>query len=139
MASLNRVTIIGHLGKDPESRFLPDGKAVANFTVATSETWKDKDSGEKKEKTEWHRITAFGKLAEICGEYLRKGALVYVEGKLGTRKWTDKEGVERYTTEITCDTMKMLGGRSDRSEEKPQRSKPAAKNDEPFDDQEIPF
>jgi single-strand DNA-binding protein len=137
MASLNKVTIIGHLGKDPESRFLPDGKAVANFTVATSETWKDKESGEKKEKTEWHRITAFGKLAEICGEYLKKGALVYIEGKLGTRKWTDKEGVERYTTEITADTMKMLGGRS---EEKPQREKPAAKSapQEPFDD-DIPF
>ena len=138
MASLNKVTIIGHLGKDPESRFLPDGKAVANFTVATSETWKDKESGEKKEKTEWHRITAFGKLAEICGEYLKKGTLVYIEGKLGTRKWTDKEGVERYTTEITADTMKMLGGRTDRNESKP--SKPAAKSapQESFDD-DIPF
>ncbi len=136
MPSLNKATIIGHLGKDPETRYLSDGKAVTNFSVATSEQWKDKDSGEKKEKTEWHRITAFGKLAEICAEYLHKGSLVYVEGKLSTRKWTDKDGIDRYTTEITCDTMKMLGGRGE--------SSPAAKKEEkkqePFDDDsDIPF
>ena len=123
MASVNKAIIIGFLGNDPATRFLPDGKAVCNFTVATSEQWKDK-SGEKQEKTEWHRITAFGKLAEICGEYLKKGTLVYIEGKLSTRKWTDKEGVERYTTEIGADTMKILSGRDDNQRT---ASKPAPK------------
>jgi len=135
MKSLNKVQLIGHLGKDPESRALPDGRAVCNFTVATSETWKDKASGEKKEKTEWHRVSAFGKLAEICGEYLKKGSQVYIDGKLSTRKWQDKDGANRYTTEITADSMIMLGGRP----EKPAEKKPAADQPAPFDDRDIPF
>jgi len=140
MASVNKAIVVGFLGKDPETRFLPDGKAVCNFTVATSEQWKDK-SGEKQEKTEWHRITAFGKLAEICGEYLKKGSLVYIEGKLSTRKWTDKEGVERYTTEIGADTMKILSAREGSITTKP---KPAAKPEVKagaFDDMsdDVPF
>lgn len=113
MASVNKVIIVGHLGKDPEVRYTQSGDAIANMTVATSESWKDKATGEKKEQTEWHRCNCFGKLAEICGEYLKKGSLVYVEGSLRTRKWTDKEGVERYTTEVRMDSMKMLGSKPD--------------------------
>lgn len=111
MASVNKVILIGNLGKDPEMKFLPSGVAVCNFSVATSESWKDKASGEKKEKTEWHNITIFDKLADICGKYLHKGSTVYLEGKLQTRKWQDKEGKDRYTTEIICNEMKMLGGK----------------------------
>ena len=113
MASVNKVILIGNLGKDPETRYLPSGEAVTSFSIATSETWKDKTSGEKKEATEWHRISAFGKLAEICGEYLRKGSPVYIEGSLRTRKWQDKEGQDRYTTEIRADQMRMLGSRGE--------------------------
>ena len=112
MASVNKVIVVGNLGKDPETRFLPDGKAVCSFSVATTDKWTDKASGEKKEQTEWHRISAFGRLAEICGEYLKKGSQVYIEGKLRTRKWQDKEGQDRYTTEIIADAMQMLGSRS---------------------------
>ena len=112
MASVNKVIVVGNLGKDPESRFMPDGKAVCNFSVATTDTWKDKATGEKKEATEWHRISTFGRLAEICGEYLKKGSQVYIEGKLRTRKWQDKEGQDRYTTEIIADAMQMLASRS---------------------------
>lgn len=112
MASVNKVIIVGNLGKDPETRFLPDGKAVCNFTVATTDKWTDKATNEKKEATEWHRISSFGRLAEICGEYLKKGSQVYIEGKLRTRKWQDKEGQDRYTTEIMADAMQMLGSRS---------------------------
>jgi len=112
MASVNKVIVVGNLGKDPETRFMPDGKAVCNFSVATTDTWKDKATGEKKEATEWHRISTFGRLAEICGEYLKKGSQVYIEGKLRTRKWQDKEGQDRYTTEIIADAMQMLGSRS---------------------------
>jgi single-strand DNA-binding protein len=112
MASVNKVIVVGNLGKDPDTRFLPDGKAVCNFSVATTDTWKDKATGEKKEATEWHRVSSFGRLAEICGEYLKKGSQVYVEGKLRTRKWQDKEGQDRYTTEIIADAMQMLGSRS---------------------------
>ncbi len=110
MASLNSVQIIGHLGRDPEVRYLPDNTAVANISVATSEEWKDKATGEKKSATEWHRVGFFGRLAEIAGEYLKKGSQVYVEGQLKTRKWTDKDGIEKYTTEIRASRMLMLGG-----------------------------
>jgi single-strand DNA-binding protein len=115
MASVNKVIIVGNLGRDPETRYMPNGDAVCNIAVATTETWKDKHSGDKKETTEWHRITFYRKLAEIAGQYLKKGSSCYVEGKLQTRKWTDKDGVERYTTEIIGDTMQMLGGKSDGS------------------------
>lgn len=108
MASVNKVILIGNLGKDPETRYMSNGEAVTNITVATTYTWKDKN-GEKKEKTEWHRVTLYRKLAEIAGEYLKKGRQVYVEGRLETRKWTDGNGVERYTTEIIGNDLKMLG------------------------------
>jgi single-strand DNA-binding protein len=111
MASVNKVILIGNLGRDPETRYSPDGAAITNVTIATSDRWKDKASGEMREATEWHRVVFFGRLAEIAGEYLRKGRPVYVEGKLRTRKWTDKEGHERYTTEIVADVMQMLGSR----------------------------
>ena len=110
MASVNKVILIGNLGRDPEIRYLPSGDAVANFSIATTEKWKDKN-GEMQEQTEWHRIAFFGRQAEIVGEYLRKGSSVYVEGRLQTRKWTDKDGNERYTTEIRGDRMQMLGAR----------------------------
>jgi single-strand DNA-binding protein len=111
MASVNRVTLIGNLGKDPETRFMPDGKPVANITMATSETWKDRSTGAKQEKTEWHRVSFFGPVAEIVGKYLRKGSKIYIEGKLQTRKWQDKDGADRYTTEIVANEMKMLDGK----------------------------
>ncbi len=111
MASLNKVILIGNLGKDPETRYAPSGDAICNITVATSESWKDKNTGEKKEATEWHRVVFFGRLAEIAAQYLRKGSQIYVEGRLQTRKWQDKEGQDRYTTEIRGDEMKMLGSR----------------------------
>ena len=111
MASVNKVILIGNLGADPETRYLPSGDAVTNIRIATSEKWKDK-GGEQQEHTEWHRIAFFGKLAEIAGEYLKKGSQVYVEGRLETRKWQDKEGKDRYTTEIIADRMQMLGSRS---------------------------
>lgn len=110
MASVNKVIIVGNLGRDPETRYMPNGEAVTNIAVATTESWKDKSSGEKKEITEWHRITFYRKLAEIAGQYLKKGSQVYIEGRLQTRKWTDKENIERYTTEIIADNMQMLGG-----------------------------
>jgi len=111
MASVNKVTIVGNLGRDPETRYMPSGDAMTNIAVATTDKWKDKTTGEQKEATEWHRIAFFGKLAEIAGQYLKKGSQVYVEGKLRTRKWTDKDGVEKYTTEIIADSMQMLGSR----------------------------
>jgi single-strand DNA-binding protein len=118
MASVNKVILIGNLGRDPEVRYMPSGDAVANISIATTETWKDKN-GEKQEQTEWHRVALFGKTAEIAGEYLKKGSQVYIEGRLQTRKWTDKEGQERYTTEIRADRMQMLGSRSGGSERMP--------------------
>ncbi|MBI5908871.1 MAG: single-stranded DNA-binding protein [Betaproteobacteria bacterium] len=111
MASINKVILIGNLGRDPETRFLPSGSAVANISIATTDTWKDKTSGEKKEATEWHRVVFFGRLAEIVGEYLKKGSQIYVEGRLQTRKY-EKDGQDHYSTEIIADTMKMLGSRS---------------------------
>lgn len=110
---LNEAKIIGHLGRDPESKTLPGGDTVTNFSIATTEKWKDKNTGEAKEATEWHRISMFGKLADIAAKYLKKGSLVYVSGKLVTRKYTDANGVEKYSTEIKADTMKMLGGKAD--------------------------
>ncbi len=118
MASVNKVILIGNLGKDPETRYMPSGEAVTNITLATTDIWKDKN-GEKQEKTEWHRVTFYRKLAEIAGEYLKKGRSVYVEGRLETRKWTDKSGVDRYTTEIIASDMKMLGSKSDGGNFKP--------------------
>ena len=111
---VNKVILVGNLGKDPEVRYSPNGGAVANITIATSESWKDKTSGEKQEKTEWHRVVFFGRLAEIAGEYLKKGAQIYIEGRLQTRKWQDKEGKDRYTTEIVANEMQMLGSREGR-------------------------
>ena len=154
MASVNKVIIVGNLGRDPETRYMPDGAALANASIATTHTWKDKASGEKKEETEWHRVTFRGRLAEIVGEYLKKGSQVYIEGRLRTRKWQDKEsGADRYTTEIVADTMQMLGsrqgsgepreprepaaGRSGGGEAKAQDKKPAGKFDDMEDD--IPF
>ncbi|TMH03436.1 MAG: single-stranded DNA-binding protein [Betaproteobacteria bacterium] len=111
MASVNKVILVGNLGRDPETRYTTGGEAVTNISIATTDTWKDK-SGEKQERTEWHRVAFFGKLAEIAGEYLKKGSQVYVEGRLQTRKWQDKEGQDKYTTEIIADRMQMLGSRS---------------------------
>lgn len=125
MASINKVIVIGNLGKDPEVRYSPSGSAVCNITVATTRSWKDKTSGDKVEETEWHRIVFYDLLAEIAGEYLRKGRPVYVEGRLKTRKWTDKENVERYTTEIVAENMQLLGGR-DEGEAPATRQRPAA-------------
>lgn len=111
MAGINKVIIVGHLGNDPEMRSMPNGEAVANISVATSEAWTDKNTGERREVTEWHRIVFYRKLAEICGQYLKKGAQVYIEGRLRTRKWQDQNGQDRYTTEIQGDVMQMLGTR----------------------------
>jgi single-strand DNA-binding protein len=134
MASINKVIIVGNLGKDPETRYMPNGDAATNITVATTDTWKDKATGEKREATEWHRISFFGKLAEIAGQYLKKGSQVYVEGSLRTRKWQDKEGQDRYTTEIRADVMQMLGGRAGMGggdaggyDSAPQQAAPAAR------------
>lgn len=137
MASVNKVILVGNLGKDPETRYLPNGDAVTNITVATSESWKDKN-GDKKESTEWHRVSMFKKLAEIAAEYLKKGSSVYIEGRIQTRKWQDKEGQDRYSTEIVADRMQMLGkpqGNSPEREEKP------GKGGGSFDDMadDIPF
>jgi single-strand DNA-binding protein len=125
MASVNKVILIGNLGRDPEVRYLPDGGAITNISVATTDVWKDK-SGDKQERTEWHRVAFFGRLAEIAGEYLKKGSPVYVEGRLQTRKWQDKEGKERYTTEIVANEMKMLGSRGGGSEPMTREPAPAA-------------
>lgn len=108
---INKVILVGNLGQDPETRYMPSGGAVTNFTLATNESWKDKQSGEQKERTEWHRVAMFNRLAEVAAEYLRKGSQVYVEGKLRTRKWQDRDGNDRYTTEVIADEMQMLGGR----------------------------
>ncbi|WP_314721538.1 single-stranded DNA-binding protein [Rahnella variigena] len=150
---VNKVILVGNLGDDPTIRYMPNGGAVANITLATSESWRDKTTGEQKEKTEWHRVVLFGKLAEVAGEYLKKGSQVYIEGKLNTRKWTDQAGVEKYTTEVHVNvggTMQMLGGKAEggkpaqsgAQQSRPaQQSQQAAQNNEPpmdFDD-DIPF
>lgn len=125
MASVNKVILVGNLGADPETRYAPSGDAICNIRIATTDTWKDKATGEKKEATEWHRVAFFGKLAEIAGQYLKKGSQVYIEGSLRTRKWQDKDGNERYTTEIRADEMKMLGSRQG-SGDAPPREREAA-------------
>ncbi|GMR08107.1 MAG: hypothetical protein BMS9Abin26_1112 [Gammaproteobacteria bacterium] len=112
---INKVILVGHLGRDPEVRYTPSGSAVANVSIATSDSWKDKNTGEQHDRTEWHRVVFFNRLAEIVGEYLKKGAQVYVEGRLQTRKWQDKEGNDKYTTEIVANEMQMLGGRGSSS------------------------
>lgn len=142
MASLNQVQIIGNLGGDPETRYTAGGTAVANFSVATTERWKDKQSGEQQEQTEWHRVVFFGRLAEIAGEYLKKGASVFVQGRLQTEKWTDKEGVERYTTKIIGGDLRMLGGKPEGGQQQRQAggSRPqSAPPQQQFGDDDIPF
>jgi single-strand DNA-binding protein len=147
---VNKVIVVGNLGRDPETRYMPDGAAITNVSVATSFQWTDKASGEKKEETEWHRVVFRGKLAEVAGEYLKKGSQVYVEGRLRTRKWQDKDGQDKYTTEIMADRMQMLGSRAGAGEprEAPAESRateprpaPAKKPAGKFDDMEddIPF
>jgi single-strand DNA-binding protein len=127
MASVNKVILVGNLGADPETKYLPSGDAVANIRIATTDRWKDKASGEMKEATEWHRIAFFGRLAEIAGEYLKKGSQVYVEGRIRTRKWQDKEGQDRYSTEIVADSMQMLGARAGAGEQRAEsRGEPMA-------------
>lgn len=127
MASVNKVILIGSLGRDPEVRFMPNGEAVANFSMATSENWKDK-SGQKQERTEWHNIVMYRKLAEIAGEYLKKGAPVYIEGRLQTRKWQTKEGQDRYTTEIIADSMQMLGSKAQNNQQDNSSYQPSKNN-----------
>ena len=144
---INKVILIGNLGQDPEVRYMPNGGAVCNITVATSETWKDKNTGESQEKTEWHRVVMFRRLAEIAGEYLKKGSKVYLEGKLQTRKWQDQQGQDRYTTEIVADEMQMLDSRGGSTEFAPSQGRAAPQSqpqaqtapaDSGFED-DIPF
>ncbi|MFN3375498.1 MAG: single-stranded DNA-binding protein [Burkholderiaceae bacterium] len=155
MASVNKVIIVGNLGRDPEVRTFPSGGRVANFTVATTEKWKDKQTGEQREATEWHRLVASDKLAEIVGQYLRKGSQVYVEGSLRTRKWTDQSGAEKYSTEIRVDRLQMLGSRqggqqdgeaprstqppAPRQSPAPRAAAPAGSGFDDMDDDPIPF
>lgn len=154
-SGINKVILIGNLGVDPEVRYLPSGSAVTNFRIATSETWKDKNTGEAQERTEWHRISIFGKLAEIAGQYLHKGSKVYIEGKLRTRKWQGQDGQDRYTTEVVANEMQMLGGRGGEAGQRPagggfRDNKPAQKSETPeqssapaaednFAEDDIPF
>ena len=143
MASVNKWIGVGNLGKDPETRYAPNGEAICNITIACSESWKDKQTGEKKEMTEWVRISFFGKLAEIAGQYLKKGSQVYIEGSLRTRKWQDKDGKDQYTTEIRCDVMKMLGGKPEGQQQPAAPRQQATQRQQPapageFDD-DIPF
>jgi single-strand DNA-binding protein len=154
MASVNKVILIGNVGRDPEVRYTPNGTAICNVTIATSRNWKDKNSGERMEETEWHRVVFSYRLAEVAGEYLKKGSPVYVEGRLKTRKWQDRDGVEKYTTEIIADQMQLLGGREDGgkgsggqraarpsrpapAEQQPEEQKPMTSFDDTDDD--IPF
>jgi len=143
---INKVILVGNLGKDPEMRYMPSGSAVANITLATTESWKDKQSGDQQERTEWHNIVFFNRLAEIVGEYLKKGSQIYVEGKLRTRKWQDKSGNDRYTTEIVANEMQMLGSRggsagysSEKASPSKQETAPAAAAASGDFDDDIPF
>ena len=144
--SLNKVMLIGRLGRDPEVRYMPNGSPVCNFSVATSETWTDRNSGQRQERTEWHNITLYGRVAEVAGQYLKKGSQVYLEGKIQSRKYTDKNGVERTAYEIVCHEMKMLGGNDAHMQPAPPANQeppapPAARNAAPpsDDDSGIPF
>lgn len=139
MAGVNKVILVGRLGREPEVRYTPNGAAVANFNIATSEEWKDKNTGEKQERTEWHRIVAWRRLGEICGEYLHKGSQVYIEGRLQTRSWEDRDGNTRYTTEIVAQTMQMLGAAS--KEGRPESGDEHFAVEEPISipDDDIPF
>jgi single-strand DNA-binding protein len=150
MASVNKVTILGNLGRDPEIRALPNGDAVANITVATTDKWKDKNTGEMKEATEWHRVNFFGRQAEIVGEYVKKGDPIYIEGSIHTRKWTDGNGIERYSTEIKASSMQLLGSRKSddqprqggtptQPQKPPQRPAPQASSGFEDMDDDIPF
>jgi single-strand DNA-binding protein len=151
MSSVNKVILIGNLGRDPEVRYAPSGGAICNITLATTRSWKNKESGERQEETEWHRVVLYDRLAEIAGEYLKKGRSVYIEGRLKTRKWTDKDGVEKYTTEVIAQELTLLGGRQDGASDGAQAapasrapapaSRPAAKSSAGFDDMDsdIPF
>ena len=129
MASVNKVIIVGNLGRDPETRYMPDGNAITNVSIATSFSWNDKASGEKKEETEWHRVVFRQKLAEVAGEYLKKGSSCYVEGRLKTRKWQDKEGQERYTTEIVAERLQLLGSRNGGASEPEREERPAPRQE----------
>ena len=152
MAGVNLVIILGNLGNDPEVRYMPNGEPVANISIATSETWSDKNTGEKREKTEWHRVVAFRKLAEIIGQYCKKGSKIYIEGKLQTRKWTDQSGQNRYTTEIIADSVQLLDSRrddqggyqqQDYQQQRPPRQNGNPRNNPPtqdsFESDDIPF
>jgi len=149
---VNKVILVGNLGKDPDMKYTASGAAIANITIATSESWNDKQTGEKQEKTEWHRVVFFRRLAEIAGEYLRKGSQVYIEGKLQTRKWQDQNGQDRYTTEIVANEMQMLGSRGGEAGARPQQSSSGFRSNAPaeqatsqpqpdkgFADDDIPF
>ncbi|MCH8334934.1 MAG: single-stranded DNA-binding protein [Proteobacteria bacterium] len=140
---VNKVILVGNLGNDPETRYMPSGSAVTNLSVATNESWKDKQTGEQKDRTEWHKVAMFGRLAEIAAEYLRKGSQVYIEGKLRTRKWQDKDGKDHWTTEIIADEMQMLGGRMDSGapamDDPPPPSAPPPKGASDDFDDDIPF
>ena len=155
MASVNKVILVGNLGADPETRYTPNNEQVTNIRLATTDTWRDKQTGEKREQTEWHRIVFFGKLAEIAGQYLKKGSSVYIEGRLRTRKWQGQDGQDRYSTEIVADQMQMLGrreGMGDATMRDEGRQAPLRRNDAPppsssggggygggFDDEDVPF
>ena len=140
MASVNKVIIVGNIGRDPETRVFADGNPVTNISVATTDRYKDKTSGELKESTEWHRIAFFGKLAEIAGQYLKKGSQVYVEGKLRTRKWTDANGIEKYSTEVIAESMQMPGGKPSEAEAGGQPANQGAGSGiESMEDDQIPF
>ena len=140
-SGINKVILVGNLGKDPDMRYTAGGAAVANLSIATSESWNDNQTGEKKEKTEWHRVVFFRRIAEVCGEYLKKGSSVYIEGSLRTRDWEDDQGNKRYTTEIIGREMQMLGGRrsEDNMDQSPQMNSSSPQPEEGLIDDEIPF
>ena len=140
-SGINKVILVGNLGKDPDMRYTAGGDAVANLSIATSESWNDNQTGEKKEKTEWHRVVFFRRIAEVCGEYLKKGSSVYIEGSLRTRDWEDDQGNKRYTTEIIGREMQMLGGRrsEDNVDQSPQMNSSSTQPEEGLTDDEIPF